>query len=377
MAFDFSTLITDRSPEELQVLRNLLATPMADWTAEQLAEFNRAASKGAYNYTDLNRVIAAMDDINERLTAAGYETGYHPIIVHPPGPPEPVWPLPEGYTELEYIESTGTQWIDFNILPDQNTKAQLKINMEEYTGDVILGHMGSETFQLDKADWRFFNAPETYYLDIMNSRLNGGSFPLNQDLNIEIANNYLKNLDTGENILSGNIVQSFQTTATAKLFFGFDTIAKGKAYYVKFYSGDTLISSCIPSKNQSGINGLYDTIRKIFLSNSGTGNFVAGPEIPQPSPEPILDPYTWYEEDIPTATQMARYLQNVAALRGVLELPEDTAPAPADMDRLTQAEANAIEAVLDIINTYLLALQSIFRRCGAVVCGGPELYFVN
>ena len=41
MAFDFSTLVTDRSPEDLQALRDLLATPMADWTAEQL-EIGRA-----------------------------------------------------------------------------------------------------------------------------------------------------------------------------------------------------------------------------------------------------------------------------------------------------------------------------------------------
>ncbi len=69
MAFDFSTLITDRSPEDLQALRDLLATPMADWTAEQLAEFNRAASKGAYNYTDLNRVTQCMEYINKRLVS--------------------------------------------------------------------------------------------------------------------------------------------------------------------------------------------------------------------------------------------------------------------------------------------------------------------
>ena len=116
--FDFSTLITDRSPEDLQALRDLLATPMADWTAEQLAQFNQVASKGAYNYTDLNRVTACMDYLNERLTALGYVTGYHPIVVHPPRPPEPVGPLPEGYTQLEYIESSGPQYIDTGFKPN-------------------------------------------------------------------------------------------------------------------------------------------------------------------------------------------------------------------------------------------------------------------
>ena len=70
--FDFSTLITDRSPADLELLRDMLATPLEDWTAEQLAEFNQAASKGAYNYTDLNRVTEAMDYINEQLVGNGY-----------------------------------------------------------------------------------------------------------------------------------------------------------------------------------------------------------------------------------------------------------------------------------------------------------------
>ena len=37
--FDFSTLVTDRSAADLELLRDLLSTPMSDWTAEQLAAF--------------------------------------------------------------------------------------------------------------------------------------------------------------------------------------------------------------------------------------------------------------------------------------------------------------------------------------------------
>ena len=47
MAFDFSALITDRSQGDLDALRNLLATPMEDWTADQLAAFSRAKDGGA------------------------------------------------------------------------------------------------------------------------------------------------------------------------------------------------------------------------------------------------------------------------------------------------------------------------------------------
>ena len=32
--------------------------------------------------------------------------------------------LPSGYTRLEYIESTGTQYIDTGVVPDANTKVE-------------------------------------------------------------------------------------------------------------------------------------------------------------------------------------------------------------------------------------------------------------
>lgn len=35
MDFDFNTLITDRSPSDLELLRDLLSTPLSDWTAEE------------------------------------------------------------------------------------------------------------------------------------------------------------------------------------------------------------------------------------------------------------------------------------------------------------------------------------------------------
>lgn len=65
-------LVTDRSQADVDSLRALLARGAANWTAEELSEFNLARSKGSYNYTDLNRVTEAMDYINEQLVGNGY-----------------------------------------------------------------------------------------------------------------------------------------------------------------------------------------------------------------------------------------------------------------------------------------------------------------
>lgn len=72
MSFDFSTLITDRSQADLDALEALISVPMEDWTDEQLAEFNRAASKGAYNASDLNRVTACVGYLAGVFQGLGY-----------------------------------------------------------------------------------------------------------------------------------------------------------------------------------------------------------------------------------------------------------------------------------------------------------------
>ena len=380
MAFDFSTLITDRSPEDLQALRDLLATPMADWTAEQLAQFNQAASKGTYNYTDFNRVIAAMDDINERLTAAGYVTAYHPIIVHPATPPEPVGPLPDGYTQLEYIQSSGTQYVDTGIKPNQDTIFRLKFAMTDISADYAMFGCRDTT---SSGMFMALNRSNTFRISIAASigRFVEYSADATQVTDLSLRHGTVTIGGTTEDISSDPFQCSYNCLLFAAINGGTPACrAHMKLYGCEIYDGSTLIRNFIPCKNDSNEIGLFDISQGVFHGNNGKGSFVAGPEVqpaPDPEPEPGFDPYTWYESDVPTVSLMDEYLANVSALRAVLDLPETTPEVPADMDRLTQSEANDIEDILGIIHTYLLALQSILRRCGAVVCGGPELYFVN
>lgn len=379
MAFDFSTLVTDRSPEDLQALRDLLATPMADWTAEQLAEFNRAVSKGSYNYTDLNRVIAAMDDINERLTAAGYVTVYHPIIVHPETPP-PTPTLPEGYTELEYIESSGTQYIDTGFHPTQSTRIIMDVQMTTLNPD---GH-----------EW-FFGARRTGSVAAFGFFWNysaqkfGATYGNKQvDISSAVGKNERIIIDQNRNQLTFNgqsytfPVATFQTPVNLPLLARNTngTLAayiSAKVWSAQLFDDGQLIRDYVPCKNPSNEVGLYDLVDGEFYPNAGAGVFSAGPEVINPQPDPELDPYSWYENDVPTQSQLTRYLDNVSKLRNVLTLPENTIDAPEDMEGLTLQEANGIETILEIINTYLVAIESIILSAGMswAISGGPNFYF--
>ena len=378
MSFDFSTLITDRSSEDLQALRDLLSTPMEDWTEEQLAQFNQAASKGAYNYTDLNRVIAAMDYLNERLTAAGYVTGYHPIIVHPETPPEPVGPLPEGYTQLEYIQSSGTQYIDTGFRHNQDTRIVMDAQAVKITANAWAFEGRISNSSARHGVFFYESSGDQWNGDYVTQRHAFTGIGWYDRLNVDFNKNTLT--------LNGSTytfqAQDFQSTVNLALLAAntngkIDGYLSARLYSCQIYDNGALIRDFVPCTNPSGAAGLYDRIGNQFYGNAGSGIFTAGPEVP--APEPTLDPYTWYEEDTPTLSQMQQYLANGAALRDALTMADDLPDLPPDMDELTQAEANDIEALLGTINDYLEAMQRIFLRSGMAwaISGGPNFYFVN
>lgn len=141
-------------------------------------------------------------------------------------------------------------------------------------------------------------------------------------------------------------------------------------YYCRIYDGNTIIRDYIPCIGPTGTAGLYDLVGGKFYGNSGSGSFAAGPVVERPKdPNEDLDPYTWYESDVPTASLLARYRANVAAVRAVLRLPEGTPEVPETMRRLTTAEANSIEAILLALNFILNNIPAAVRHCGVTVCG--------
>ena len=384
MDFDFSTLITDRSPSDLELLRDLLSTPMSDWTAEQLAAFNQAASKGAYNYTDLNRVTACMDYLNERLTALGYVTGYKPVEVPHGGSGSR---LPEGYTELEYIESTGTQYIDTLFKPNQDTRVVMDFALLSINGqyaDPIFGVRTSAT-----ANAYYLWCPGTTSSDerYQSGYNNGSTYPAVTRVGRHTVDKD-KNVTMVDGVTTEAAYAAFTTAWNMLLFQSYNNgnlysqTTHMRLYSCQIYDNGQLIRNFVSCTNPSGAAGLYDRIGNQFYGNAGSGAFVAGPKAgydADPGEEPQLNPYTWYEEDTPSSALMSGYISNVSALRGAVAIAENTPAVPGDMTGLTLTEANNIEQILDVVNDYLVSLQKIFLRSGMAwaVSGGPGFYFSN
>lgn len=371
MSFDYSTLITDRTRSDSDTLKTLLRKPMAEWTAEERTAFNGAVMKGSYDYTDLNRVGDCLEDLVARLGRVGrIVPGYERVKI--PRAVTPSSHLPEGYTEVQYIQSSGAQYVDTGFRPNQASRVDMLAQMTAISNYPAFFGTRAGSKELF---WLYANDAETaiYGYGSVKPR---ATCTMTDLLAIKADANTLY---VNEDVLITATASTFETDFPLYLFAtnnsgSLQYPAKMKMFSCTMYDRTEKIHDFIPCKNAAGAVGLYDVIGAKFYGNAGTGSFTAGPvvtlETAPEEPTETLDPYTWYESDVPVPSQMARYRANVAAVRAALRLPDGTPEAPETMRRLTTAEANSIEAILLALNLILNQIHTAVRHCGVTVCGG-------
>ena len=188
--------------------------------------------------------------------------------------------IPSGYKRLEYIKSSGTQYIDTGFKPNQNTR----VVMDVTPVDVILGKMwcafgvrqNDIYFGLYKASTNNMNL--TWFYGSNYSNYFTVDYAKRHNLEVN------KNAASVDGISKSYTAQTFQFTIP--LFLLCDNAAgsptsAGAAllYSCKIYDNGTLIRDFIPCKNASGVVGMWDDVNSVFYQNAGSGTFTAGPEI--------------------------------------------------------------------------------------------------
>lgn len=203
------------------------------------------------------------------------------VFIWKDGVEKEVYPgLPSEYQKVEYIESSGTQWIDTWITPTQDIKSQIKFRNLAATWDVIYWMYNWS----DTADYRFFNASTYAYFDIWSSRINNttsNTIAVWTDYELEVWNYYVKNLSTWVNILSWSTIGSYAGSSTIKLNYTSNwTISSNRRYYVKIWNWTTLVRDFIPCYRKSDdAIWLYDRVWKQFYTNQWSGTFTKWPNI--------------------------------------------------------------------------------------------------
>ncbi len=289
---------------------------------------------------------------------------------------------PKGeYTQLAYIESSGTQYIDTAFTQDQDSRVVVKAQATEVSDTAwLFGGRSSKTSATIGMFWWISN-------EMWTADYNGNA----QRAGFEgVGQTELLHVDFNKNSLTVNgemktfsfahfrsdcplVLLAVNTSGTVSDYLS------ARLYACQIYDNGTLVRQYVPCRRETdGAVGLYDQISKAFYGNLGTGIFAAGPAVGDavpdaPDPEPELDPYTWYESDIPSRAQMDQYLANVERMGRTLAGLVDASGLLGSMEHLTWQEANAIEQLLYNLQAIIQIMRQTFVVCGPATCGGDYL----
>lgn len=350
-------LIYDRTAEDVERALTLAKKAEAGTLTDAEKTEWLAGMKGCYNATDLNRVEAAVKQLAAELNAAGYAVEVEPVLKGGSR-------LPSGYTELEYIQSSGTQYIDTGVVPSTALITEITFACESngiaenaifgsawsVSGYFFMVYSGINGFR-----WHSCGG----YADAVVSDVTAKHIAICQKGKLTLDGMEYTFSASGSD--STNAVRLFGVTSNE----GYTRAANGiyKLYRCKMHNGDTVYRDFIPCKNASGTIGLYDIVNDVFYTNAGTGTFTAGAEIS------VLEDREWRESDIIRLSQWRQYLANVQALRDAYYTLAETGQLPDAEDKLGYTGANNIEKVLVDIDLLIGWMKSSYRRCGTFRAG--------
>ena len=181
--------------------------------------------------------------------------------------------LPSGYKRLEYIQSSGTQYVNTGVVVSKNLEIKLRFMLTSTTGFGIVGYMQSTSSGTNR--FAVFQYGGAWYFDFGNDttgRISGGSFNANTLYDISVGNRYIKNNETESNIISGSVISNLTNSNFISILCETEC-GIGKIYSCKIYDNGTLVRDYVPCVNPSGAVGLYDLVGKKFYGNAGTGVF--------------------------------------------------------------------------------------------------------
>lgn len=176
------------------------------------------------------------------------------------------------YKQVEYIESTGSQYIDTEFVPNSNTVVEMRVAFTDISANANLFCSRGES-TLSNTYTCFLITGSGIRFDYYNVDGQTGYIPsvseimtIKADKNKIYINDVLKyTYSTATFTAGGNM---WLLTSYVRSGNSYDTVqywAKVKLYSCKIYDGDTLVRDFVPSVDtESGKAGLYDNVNDKF-----------------------------------------------------------------------------------------------------------------
>lgn len=190
--------------------------------------------------------------------------------------------IPAEYQAVEYIQATGSQYIDTGLSLPENFEIRIKAQAHNpyVNNDVLIAtSMGSNRHSFSHYLREGGNQTQRYtygttyskYIDLPRT-LDIQEFVMKKD----------KIIADGVEYQVPNSSDTITPTRTIHFFADRDQNRYGqcKLFYCAIYDGNTLISYLVPCyRKNDDVIGLYDVIRQQFLTNGGSGTFTKGQDV--------------------------------------------------------------------------------------------------
>lgn len=195
--------------------------------------------------------------------------------------------VPAGYTKVQYLQGSGTQYIDLDFKPQTGITAKAKLtaynNPQPVGTACAMGSMSSSsnrfdmfTFGTDSSQRSVWGLGYVTYVFTNTTIVQGQVHEVEAAL--KNGEQYLK-VD-GETIYTGT--QAGSITASYNMYLynrikngDLDTSwYQGKIYYVQIWQGDTLIRDLVPCLDDQNVPCFYDKANGETYYNAGTGTFI-------------------------------------------------------------------------------------------------------
>ena len=228
---------------------------------------------------------------------------YNGTITVPPAPTKPGYTFngwkvqkvtpPDGYTQLEYLESTGTQYIDTGVKltsDDVIYEWNAKDNPNATSNKTTL--FGSQAVGSNGIVWSGSlygdNTNRLAYIGSAPSRVTGY---VSSDNNFHSWTFVINSNHTAYLTKDGSQLPTFSWTGSlhkAHSLFMFGNSGAGIFFeassvafkYFKITDNGNVVFNGLPARrNSDNVLGIFDTVSGTFKTNLGTGTFIAGPVV--------------------------------------------------------------------------------------------------
>lgn len=261
---------------------------------------------GDFAYSVLQEVGASLRVVygfeNDTMVLEAYkgrdrtQAGNAPKVAALAAYPREAYPVPDGYTALEYLTSSSTsresgQCIDTGFTPNSNTRVVMDFQLTTTSGS-------------PRCLFGTRQAAPRYDMNFSLRNISGSEYRADYNTNSGVrfagVDTQRHTMDFNKNVVSldgsvmvSNAAATFNGRNTLTLMCnhednGYDYFISTTAFSARVYDNGSLVRDLVPARRDSdGAVGMYDTVGNQFYGNSGTGAFVAGPDIPRPvDPEP-------------------------------------------------------------------------------------------